>query len=1189
MDEPEALPWALDGAAGDGGMAARLRAHDWSASPLGPPAGWSPALRTTAGLMLGAGAQIVLFWGPEFTALYNDAFAPAIGARHPGAWGRPARENWAEFWDELGPLLEGVRRTGRTVTARDRPFRLERHGYPETAYFDISASAVPEADGSVGGVLCIVSETTDRVLAERRLAEGEERLRLAAEAARIGTWDFDLATGTGRWDAAAVRIVGAEPDRSSYDAETWQLIVHPDDRARVAAAFEASLAPGGPPYDVEFRAARPAADGSSRWITSHGAVLRDPARGTAHRAVGIVRDVTERRHREDRIEASEAQLRLGLAAARMVAWTYDLGTGHITRTENADAIFGPGSLAEDFAARMPEDDRAADSARFRAALADPAARYESEFRYRHPDGRLLWLHNQGQVVRDAAGSPVCVHGVCLDVTARKEAELALQRSEEDLRNTLELNPQVPWTCDPDGRITSYTSRWLELTGQAPGEPLGDGWTRVVHPDDLPGTLRAFAASLASGDPIDVEYRIRTRSGEYRWARARANPLRDAAGRIVRWYGLVEDNHDRKLAELRLRELNETLETEVAARTAERDHIWRLSPDLMCVARADGTLLSVNPAWERILGWPSAWLEGRNATELWHPDGAGRSAAELRRLAGGGQSRAFEDRYRHRDGSFRWISWTVQPEGGLVYGIGRDVTAERETRAALAAAERARQEADALYRAYFENSPEALFVIGVEADGGFVVEQINPAHEASVGFALEAVRGRRIGDILPPAPAARVLEAYRHVVAQGRIHQYREIFELDSEARHWDTSLVPLRDAEGRIVRLIGSSRDVTRQVRAEEALRQAQKMEAVGRLTGGIAHDFNNLLGAVLGGFDLIRRRPDDPDRVRRIAENGLAAAERGAKLTGQLLAFSRAQRIEQKPLAVAELVEGMRPLLAQTLGPQVRLEFELGACRPVLSDPIQLEMAVLNLAINARDAMPGGGTLTIRTAARRLQGDPELPDGGYVELSVGDTGAGMPPDVAARAFDPFFTTKEVGKGTGLGLSQVYGIARQGGGSARIESRVGHGTTVRLILPETDAPLPACQDEAGTAEPAGPAAATVLVIDDDGDLRRMLVESLDALGYRTLEAADGPAGLAALAGNAPDLVLLDFAMPGMNGAEVAAAIRAERPSLPIVFASGHAETAAIERVAGPDAWILRKPFRVDELQAVLAERLGRRE
>jgi signal transduction histidine kinase/ActR/RegA family two-component response regulator/PAS domain-containing protein len=373
---------------------------------------------------------------------------------------------------------------------------------------------------------------------------------------------------------------------------------------------------------------------------------------------------------------------------------------------------------------------------------------------------------------------------------------------------------------------------------------------------------------------------------------------------------------------------------------------------------------------------------------------------------------------------------------------------------------------------------------------------------------------------------------------------------------------------------------------AHDALRQAQKMEAVGQLTGGIAHDFNNLLGAVVGSFDLIRRAPDNVERVKRYAEAGLQAAERGAKLTAQLLAFSRNQRIELKPVDPAALIEGMRDLLARTLGPAVRLSIEGHGVPAVLTDPTQLEMAVLNLAINARDAMPKGGDLRVGTRAIAISGDVELADGAYVALSVADTGTGMSPDVAARAFDPFFTTKSVGQGTGLGLSQVYGIAHQTGGTVRIDSEVGRGTTVTLLLPVTDRGTERGSDAAAHQTPSALQSATVLVIDDDDDLRGVLTESLRSLGYQVREADGGEAGLAAIDETAPDLVIVDFAMPGMNGAEVARAVRRRHPDLPIVFCTGYADTDAIEAAAGRDAPVLRKPFRVEELRAIVSQALA---
>jgi PAS domain S-box-containing protein len=772
---------------------------------------------------------------------------------------------------------------------------------------------------------------------------------------------------------------------------------------------------------------------------------------------------------------------------------------------------------------------------------------------------------------------------------RVRSEAALRESEARFRLAADAVPQIVWVTDAEGRMEFFNKGWADYVG-SPELPAtaADVAAAAVHPDDAGMTMDAFNEARHTGSAFRVEHRIRSKSGAYRWFLVRADPYRDpTTGGVVRWYGASVDIHDRKMAEARLQALNADLERQVVERSRERGLIWQHSLDLLSVLDLrDATFDKVNPAWTATLGWATDEVEGRPYVDFIHPDDVGASGKALAQVRRGNPALHFINRYRTKDGGWRWLQWVAAPEGGKLYSVTRDVTAERERQAELEAAEAARREADALYRAYFENAPEALFLIGVEPDGGFVVEQVNPAHEAGVGFRLEDIRGRRIEEILPPDAAQRVLETYRHVAETGATYQYREVFDLGSDPQHWDTSLVPVRNAAGRISRLIGSSRNVTRQVIAEEALRQAQKMEAVGQLTGGIAHDFNNLLGAVVGSLDLIRRKPGDVERVRRFAEAGLQAAERGAKLTARLLAFSRAQRLELKPVVVADLVQGMRDLLGRTIGPMVRLTFALDGDGAVLSDPTQLEMAVLNLAINARDAMAEGGELTVATAVRRMDRDAELAAGEYVELSVTDTGAGMPPEVAARALDPFFTTKGVGKGTGLGLSQVYGMARQAGGSVRIESRPGVGTTVRIYLPRTSELV---QSGDGADQPAATNnenTATILIVDDDPDMRRVLVASLDTLGYRVLEAADGAAGLAVLSEEAPDLMILDFAMPAMNGAEVAKAARERRPDLPIVFVSGYADTAAIEASASTNMAVLRKPFRVDDLQLVLVEVLG---
>ena len=384
--------------------------------------------------------------------------------------------------------------------------------------------------------------------------------------------------------------------------------------------------------------------------------------------------------------------------------------------------------------------------------------------------------------------------------------------------------------------------------------------------------------------------------------------------------------------------------------------------------------------------------------------------------------------------------------------------------------------------------------------------------------------------------------------------------------------------------------EVAERQRAEEALRQAQKMEAVGQLTGGIAHDFNNLLTPIMGGLEIIASRVSD-ERLKRISEAALESARRGAKLTGQLLAFSRIQRISMAPVAVNDVIANMMDLLRHSIGRDVVIETDLdpevshGVC-----DANQLENAILNLAINARDAMPDGGTLTISTGRTHVSGDPEIAAGDYVCVSVADTGEGMSADVLARATEPFFSTKPLGKGTGLGLAQVYGIARQSGGTVRIESAPGKGTKVHLLLRSASArqggDCAGLQVTAPAVAASTAIEATVLVVDDDPDVRTFLAESLGSLGYGVIEADGGEAGLACIAEQKPDLVLVDYAMPGMNGADVARSAREARRDLPIVFVTGYAESEQLEAALGPEVPVLRKPFTIAQLAEIVEEQLA---
>ena len=436
-------------------------------------------------------------------------------------------------------------------------------------------------------------------------------------------------------------------------------------------------------------------------------------------------------------------------------------------------------------------------------------------------------------------------------------------------------------------------------------------------------------------------------------------------------------------------------------------------------------------------------------------------------------------------------------------------------------------------------------------------------------------------------------------ARRRQYQARDVlFDRERTAaslRQSQEALVHLNETlEARIderTRALAQANDrlmneVIERERVQQAMVQLQKMEAIGRLTGGITHDFNNLLNVVQGSMDLILLMSKDEVAKAR-ADVARRACQRGAKLTSQLLAFSRHQNLDLRPLDVGTLFEGVRELVTTSLGASIRLSFEIAApAASVMADMNQMEMALLNLAINARDAMDGGGQLRFHAGAATPPAG-LLPAGDYVRIAVTDNGAGMPPEIAARVFEPFFTTKGVGKGTGLGLSQVYGMAQQSGGAARILSEAGVGTTVEIWLraASRDGAAAPLAESAVTAPRAG---VRILVVEDDDFVRASVVESLEALGHTVAQAGDGEAGLRELTHIRPDLIITDYLMPGMTGAELVLRARAELPGVPMIIATGYADMKAIEQVIGDDM-LLRKPFQLNELAAIVERALQKME
>jgi PAS domain S-box-containing protein len=504
-----------------------------------------------------------------------------------------------------------------------------------------------------------------------------------------------------------------------------------------------------------------------------------------------------------------------------------------------------------------------------------------------------------------------------------------------------------------------------------------------------------------------------------------------------------------------------------------------------------------------------------------------------------------------------------------------------------AAEAALRESQALYRAVFSQSVDYLFVVDVAPDGRLIASEMNPAFEKATGWRTADYRGVDIGDRSNPM-TQRLAERFRRVLDQEKPLFMRERVTLQGGVRTWETVLTAIRNEEGRVERILGASRDVTEREEAEDRLRRAQRMEAVGHLTGGVAHDFNNLLQVIRGNLELLTPMIEGEAALQRL-KNALRGADRAAQLTRQLLAYARRQPLEPKVVNLGRLVTEMTDMLRRTLGEAVDVETVIaGGLWNTLADPAQVESAILNLAINARDAMPSGGKLTVeitnafldQTYASR---DEEIEAGQYVLLAVSDTGIGMSKQVRDRVFEPFFTTKGEEKGTGLGLSMVYGFVKQSKGHVQIYSEVGQGTTVKIYLPR-----------ALQAEEEGPkvekgalrgASEVILVVEDDDMVRSSTVGILRDLGYVCLHAADGAAALEIVkSGARVDLLFTDVIMPGpVKSRDLANQARAMRPDLPVLFTSGYTENAIVHQGRLDEGvQLLSKPYTRDEL----ARRIG---
>ena len=950
----------------DGGLRDLIAAHDWAATSLGSIESWPSPLVDTLAMMLSSPLPMVLFWGSDLTALYNDAYAHAIGDRHPGALGARCRDKWAHIWDDIGPVLTRVLASGKGELIRDRLFPLWRKDAPRTAQLDIAYNPVRDADGGPGGVLCIIYEMTERAQAIDEAKRERARLARMFEQApsfmallREPGHVFDFA------NAAYLQLIGHREVIGLPLAEAL-----PEIAGQGFVALLDDLVKSGKPYTgravpVALQRQPGGAEEQRLLDFLYQPILDDEGKVTAIFVEG--NDVTDRVRFEEQLELSRGSLELAAEMAEIGTWDLDLVADRLEWSDRTRAMFGisPGMpvTLEDFYEGIHPDDRGATTRAFLAAL-DPEVRAQYDVEYRtigKEDGVVRWIAAKGRGVFEGTR---CVRaiGTVLDITRRKVADAEVRESEARFRTLADSAPALIWMCDENGALV-FANRWHEETfGRPATELMGEGWQSIIHPGDQDGFVADFDQAFKDRAPFSRDVRVVDRYGVTRWLHSEARP-REMQGRFVGYVGCDVDITEVHLA-------SEVLERGIVERTRE--------------------LAATN----------------------------------------------------------RQLSTQIE---------------ERE---------------------------------------------------------------------------------------------------------------------------------------RVEATLRQMQRLEAIGQLTSGVAHDFNNLLTVILGNVDLVARAAAEAkmdEKTRHRLGYMRTAAERGATLTAQLLAFSRRQRLEARPVDLNDTVINMRDLLQSSMGGSVRLEARLRPdLWPALVDPTQIELIILNLAINARDAMEVGGSLTVSTDNITL-GEPTRPEepqpGDYVLIAVTDTGSGMTPEVRDRAFEPFFTTKPVGKGSGLGLPQVYGFAKQSGGGVAIETQFGEGTSVRVYLPraqERRRTPRATSYELPPEQPGEVRGRRVLVVDDDPPVREITASMLRTMGAEVVEAGSGGSALEMLdaGGRDFDLMVVDFAMPGMNGAELAATAAKKWPDLPVLYVTGYADLSAISSVS--EDRIVQKPFRGGELQRKIGRLLASR-
>ena len=1002
------------------------------------------------------------------------------------------------------------------------------------------------------------------------------------------------------WSAGAHHITGWSAEEMI--GQPLATIFTPEDRAAGRPSVEMRAADqSGRANDMRWHLRK---DG--RRFYAHGSVspLQPPLKGY----VKSFRDATVQHQTEQALKEAQERMEFTLTSAQIVGtWDWDLlkdrvsADSRFARIPSVDPqIASSGAPLADFVKGIHTEDRDRVLAELRRSI-KTGTPFESEYRLTRPDLESHYVLARGQCMFDAAGAAVRFSGVTVDVTERKTTALALQLSEERYRSLFNSMEAafciIDMVYDSNCRAIDY--RFVEVN---PAFAINTGLQgvagrsiRELVPTIEDYWIEIYAEVAASGKAKNFENHAQALDD--RWYDVVAFRVGDP--KLSRVAILFNDITEKKRVEDDLR-LSEARLANALSIPALGTFEWFPRTDVFQLSARGREIFGFAPDDE------SASL---NARARIHPEDNPRVRAEAFALLDSGSRRITEYRVILPDGAVRYVKSVSDcvkdgdQRRDRFVGVVEDVTERRLAMHRMnhlnelleqRVLDRTREleQSQSRFQAYFNASPEYLYLLRLTADDRLLFEDVNPAGAQLYGLSRNDMVGRGPLDLhATEAVKEAGLDIERNArrsLEEGRTLRYEAIRQYGSRGRVTiNTIVAPVEKTPDNRGLVLVCKRALTEQRLTEESLRQSQKMEAIGQLTGGIAHEFNNLLLAVMGSLELMHNRIKQGrgNEIDRYIAAAQESSKRAAALTQRLLAFSRRQTLSPAETDVNYFVQSMEELIRRTIGPSVQLDVAATENLWMTQvDQNQLEIALLNLCLNSRDAMPTGGRLTIETANfevdARMAREGELTLGDYVSLSVSDTGSGMTPEVMSRAFDPFFTTKTFGAGTGLGLSMVYGFAKQSGGHVRLYSEIGRGATVSIYLPRLMPKVDLIREEVvSRAAPRSTLGETVLVVDDEAMVRMLVVEALGDLKYVSLEASDGAAALEVLRSAARvDLLVTDVGMPNMNGRQLENAARALRPGLKVLFITGYAENAVINHGhLDADMQIMTKPFTMDAL------------